>query len=59
VGHKKLSKNVISQTPWIRKTRQYSVKAILSQMKNYLLKVENMLIIPKSYISRGFDTISR
>jgi hypothetical protein len=26
-------------------------------MKIYLLKVENMLRIPKSYISRQFDTI--
>ncbi len=30
------------------------------QIKIYLLKVENvMLMIPKSYISRQFDTISR
>jgi len=28
-------------------------------MKIYFLKVENVLIIPKSYISRRFDTISR
>jgi hypothetical protein len=28
-------------------------------MENYLLKVENVLIIPKVYISRRFDTISR
>jgi hypothetical protein len=31
----------------------------VSQMKNYLLQVENMLIIPKSYIARQFYTISR
>jgi hypothetical protein len=30
-----------------------------SQMKNYLLKVENILIIPKSYIAKLFDIISR
>jgi hypothetical protein len=28
-------------------------------MKKYLLKVENVLIISKSYISRQFDTLSR
>ncbi len=28
-------------------------------MKNYLLKVENVLIILKSNISRQFDTISK
>ncbi len=28
-------------------------------MKIYLLKVENMLIIPKSYISQRFNTISK
>jgi hypothetical protein len=27
-------------------------------MKIYLLKVKNVLIIPKSYISRQFNTIS-
>jgi hypothetical protein len=30
-----------------------------TQMKIYLLKVENVQIIPKSYISRQIDTISR
>jgi hypothetical protein len=28
-------------------------------MKIYLLKVENVIKIPKTYISRQFDTISR
>jgi hypothetical protein len=40
-------------------TRWYQVEVIFSQMKNYLLKVENVLKIPKTYISKWFDTISR
>jgi hypothetical protein len=30
----------------------------ISQMRNYLLKVENVLIIPKSHILRQFDTVT-
>ncbi len=37
----------------------YKVEVIFSQMKNYLLKVENVLKIPETYILRQFDTISR
>jgi hypothetical protein len=40
-------------------TRWYLVEVILTQMKKYLLKVENVLKIPKTYILKWFDTISR
>jgi hypothetical protein len=40
-------------------TRYYKSEVIFSQMKYYLLKVENVLKIPRTYISRWFDTISR